>query len=619
MIHIHIRFFLFSIFLIFSAFRAFTQNSADDYFRAEQFAQAAKMFEKQVDKKKNWNTVSKLAYCYRMTNRYDKAFDLYRKIVSQERAKTENFFYFAEMLIQKEQYDSAAIWLKRYLESNPKDELGAKNALDNLSEIQKITPYFPDSQLLSFSQNSEVDDNSPMFFRRKIVFTSDRALGFRMLKEKSGATGRDFLNIYSADIQGDTIFAKADNFSGQLNQKNGNNGAASFTSDGKYVYFEQNSTKASKSGAYNLQLFRAEVDGKGWKNVEKLSFCNEELNFMHPAISPDGSELFFVSNNPTKGTDLYYTRLTANGNWRAMENLGETINTTTSEGFPFMDNAGRLYFASKGHAGYGGFDLFVTERDEVGNWKKPTNLGKPINSSLDDISFVLFRNGVSGAFSSARDGGDDDIYFFKHKDSTYYFDKEQVIAIEAESIVVKKDTIIEPQTPKAAMSIDAPTHIVAPEIQLDLCLALHYCTLGNLYEKLATLADTTQEFIDSSFLKKSYIVENIRFQEVNLSKDTLCQNQLDSLYNMLKTNRLKVQFLIHTTTKGKEKDNLELSKKQGLRLVKTLMEKGIPREQIRSKGMGETTPLCEGNTCAPFGKNEDELNARVEMKILGFF
>lgn len=599
--------FLISLFPYF----VYGQNNADDYYRAGQFAQAAKMFEKQLEKKNNWNTKSKLANCYRMTSRHEQAFHLYSELVQQERIKADNYYYFAEMLMQKEQYDSAKVWLERYLAESPKDELGSKTLLNNLSVIKNIQPYFTDIQIVNFAQNSDVDDNCPFYFDNQIWFSSDKSLGFQVLKEKSGATGRDYLNIYASRIKEDSIFEKPEAVI-LLNQKNANSSSVSFTADGKWVYFSQNSTAASKSYAYNLQLYRAESDGKGsWKNIEKLPFCSEENNYMHPFISPDGSELFFVSAKNGNGTDIFYTRLQANGNWKAIEALPSSINTGASEAFPSVDRAGKLYFASKGHAGYGGMDIFVTERNAEGIWKTPVNLGKPINSPFDDFSFHLFRNGVSGAFSSARDGGDDDIYFFKHKDSTRLFELPLVQYNEIKQ--EEKAKITEPETPKA--TIDARTDIVAPPLQRDLCEDLKYCTFKNLIEKLQILADSTQEYKDSSFLKKPYILENIQFEGIELLKNETTLAQIEELYQILTQFPLKAQLIVHTSSKGKEAENLEISKKRGSKLVKAIVEKGIIRDRLRSKGLGETQPICEGSACEAFGKTEQEINERVEVKL----
>lgn len=597
--------------ILFFYYFGYCQNNADDYYRAGQFTQAAKMFEKQLEKKNNWNTKAKLANCYRMTSKHEQAFQIYNELVQQEKVKSDNYYYFAELLMQKEQYDSAKIWLERYLDNNPKDELGGKKLLNSLSTIKNIQPYFADIQLLSFFENSDSDDNCPFYLNNQIWFSSDRPLGFQVLKEKSGTTGRDYLNIYSSEILNDSLYEKAE-LATLLNQKNANSSSVSFTSDGKWVYFSQNSTVASKNYAYNLQLFRAESDGRGsWKNIEKLPFCSEESNYMHPFISPDGNELFFASAKNGNGTDIFYTRLQANGNWKTVEALPSTINTSASEAFPSMDRAGRLYFASKGHAGYGGMDIFVTERDPVGNWTNPINMGKPINSPFDDFSFNLFRNGNSGAFSSSRDGGDDDIYFFKHKDSLRLFEPKLALVLNEKKEEVSKN--IEQETPKA--TIDARTDIVAPPLQRDLCEELKYCTFSTLYAKLQNLTDNTQEYKDSSFLTKNYIIENISFEGFELIKNEASTAFLDTLYQVLMQFPLKVQFIAHTANKGKEADNLELSKKRASKLVKAMVEKGIIRERFRSKGLGESQPLCEGKDCEMFEKTAHEINERIEIRL----
>lgn len=586
------------------------QNSADDYYRAGQYTKASKMFEKQLEEKFHLLTATKLAYCYRMTNRLEEAFDTYSKVVQSEKARPDTYFYFAEALTFREQYDSAKVWYERYLTANPKDDLGATQALQNLNLIKEISPYFTDIQIIPFTQNSDADDNSPFFFDNKIVFTSDRTLGFQVFKEKSGTTGRDYLNLYSSDIKQDSILESAKLFSNALQQKNANSGAASFTADKKHVYFEQNSTTASKNGAYNIQIFTAEAEGNGWKNVEKLPFCNAENSYLHPAISPDGTALFFAMKNNANGMDIYYTQRQANGHWKAIENLGEIVNTPSSEGFPFVDRIGRLYFSSKGHTGYGGFDIFMTEKDANGNWKKPVNLGKPINSSLDDISFTLFRNGTSGAFSSARDGGDDDIYFFKHKDSLTIFEKTVVAPI-----TTTPTTIIETTTTTPSTTIINENPAETPQFK-NIYEKLGVPTFNQLYEALHNKANT---YFDSSGIKKTYILEHITFDDENISSDSLANVQLDSLLDLLSRFPIKVQFLIHTSDGGKVESNLENSKKIGVKLIKILTNKGISKEQIRSKGMGEGQPLCTTQNCADIDKKTMRLiNQRIEIKVLDF-
>ena len=124
--------------------------------------------------------------------------------------------------------------------------------------------------------------------------------------------------------------------------------------------------------------------------------------------------MFFISDSKkgNGGTDIYVSYRTKKG-WGRPQNLGPNINTSANEGFPFMHSDGRLFFCSKGHVGYGGFDIFFSKQDENGNWSTPVNLGRPINSSFDDITIFLNEDGQSGLFTSSREGGDDDIYLFE--------------------------------------------------------------------------------------------------------------------------------------------------------------------------------------------------------------
>ncbi|RMG77013.1 MAG: flagellar motor protein MotB, partial [Bacteroidetes bacterium] len=188
-----------------------------------------------------------------------------------------------------------------------------------------------------------------------------------------------------------------------------------FSPDGNTLYFSQNGIEESRKGVYNMQLYVARSNGDGkWKTPEKLPFCSPQYNYMHPSISPDGKWLFFISDKPggQGGADIWYVRKTKNG-WGKVQNLGDKINTPFHEGFPFADAQGRLFFCSKGHPGLGGFDIFVTHLNDTGEWETPVNLGPPINSPQDDISFFLSKNNKNGAFASSRAGGDDDIFLFE--------------------------------------------------------------------------------------------------------------------------------------------------------------------------------------------------------------
>lgn len=389
-------------------------KKANRYYAADQYSEAAKLYEEALKVKNNLAVKTKLAFCYRMNNRLDTAEVLYAQIVAKPKAKIVTYFYYAETLMGNGKYDEAKQWFDKYGKERPEDERTSL-MIQACESAKTIKPYFQEVIISEFSQNSAADDSNPVFFGNSIVFSSDRNPGVKIMKQKSGWTGRDFINLFISDYINDSTFSEPKVFSAKLNQLNKNTGNPSFSQDGTTIFFSQNSNEESRKGIYNMQLYSAESNGLNrWKNKEKLPFCSPQYNYMHPSISADGRWLFFVSDKPRGegGTDIWYSKKTRTG-WSKIQNLGNQINTPTHEGFPFMDARGRLFFCSKGHPGLGGFDIFVTRRNEQGEWQEPINLGRPINSPLDDISIYISKNRKNGAFTSSRSGGDDDIFLFE--------------------------------------------------------------------------------------------------------------------------------------------------------------------------------------------------------------
>ncbi len=595
-------------------------KQAERLYKAGNFSEAIPFLENELKAKNNLIVKTKLAYCYRMTNQNAKALKLYSELAQKERVRSDVFLYYGEALMMAEQYDSASIYFNRYTLSEPKDERG-QLLISSLEKLKEVKALFPESAVAPFQHNSDADDSAPVMFRNGMVFASDRNTGFKPLKEKSGVTGRDYLNLYYTDFQKDTIFDTPEWFSSKINTLNKNTGSISFTSNHKAAFFAQNSTTESKNKVYNLQIFKTESDGKSWNTVELLPFNTPEMTIMHPAISGDGTELFFASDRAggQGGTDIYRVKRNNRGVWGALENLGTTINTSASEGFPYMDRAGRLYFCSKGHASYGGFDIFMSEKNEVGQWKTPVNLGKPINSPADDISFHLFIDGLSGMFTSNREGSDDDIYFFYPKDSLNFLSKEvefhrpmvQTIDIQQKdtSTVIHDNSKEEAVLPKEQKT-EAEKQEEIKDIPKVIVTAIENNLDSFIVQLRKTKSDSTFKIKD----KTTFLLKNIHFDD-KMELDSLSKNELNILKNLLDSFPISVQILVHTAAKGKEKYNLERSKKQGLRIVKYLTEKGINRERLRSKGMGETQPRCGKDCQERFGLEEDQTNERIEIEI----
>ncbi len=203
-----------------------------------------------------------------------------------------------------------------------------------------------------------------------------------------------------------------------------NMSSSTFSKDGKYMYFTTNhedkgANKLKGIETYNLQIKRAEyVEGTGWTNFEVLPFCDPDHNFAHPALSPDGSTLYFIADvKGTKGkSDLYKVSVSSHKTYGEVTKLDDNINSSRTEIFPFVSTDNKLYFTSDRRGGKGGLDIYSYDLESSVADQKPVSLDAPINSRGDDFSFFINDDLTTGYLSSRRlkgEGGDDLYYFSK--------------------------------------------------------------------------------------------------------------------------------------------------------------------------------------------------------------
>jgi outer membrane protein OmpA-like peptidoglycan-associated protein len=258
--------------------------------------------------------------------------------------------------------------------------------------------------------NSPSLDFSPVFYQNGIVFVSSRY--------KSGPrdkkTGETFFELFYAEFNASGMPQSPRNFSLQINSQ-AHEGPVSFSRDGNLIYFTRNSSKASLKGEYQLNIYEARRGKYDWENVTGLPFNNNEYSCAHPALSADGSRLFFSSNMPGGygGMDLYFVERRPDG-WSKPINMGKDVNTPSNEGFPYFHESGTLFFSSNGHGGEGGLDIFMIDIS-TNAWGKLKNIGVPFNSTTDDLGIIVNEEGTRGFLASGRAGGygKDDIYSFK--------------------------------------------------------------------------------------------------------------------------------------------------------------------------------------------------------------
>lgn len=262
--------------------------------------------------------------------------------------------------------------------------------------------------------NTPALEFSPAFYINGLVFVSSRYKNGPM-DERLGET---FFELFYADIDPNGLPLKSQSLSLEINSQL-HEGPVTFNEKGDQIFFTRNNqtsgvARTDQKGKVRLKIYQAQKGLYDWENVVELPFNSDNYSCMHPTLSPDGTKLFFASNMPGGygGRDLYMSEKKGN-TWLKPINLGPDVNTDKNEAFPFFHESGVLFFASDGHSGYGGLDLFMIDLSSR-IWGKVTNLGKPFNSTQDDLGLILNEEGTRGYFSSNRDGGygKDDIYMF---------------------------------------------------------------------------------------------------------------------------------------------------------------------------------------------------------------
>ncbi len=381
-------------------------------------------FIQKTDPKTKAEATLLMADCYRLQNDMQDARAWYFKAIRLGNTEPLTYFYYAKALRACGDYEAAKKIFLRYDSLMPDDHRG------------KIYASFCDSAMawdekpFAFEVNNARNLNSgssefgPVFYNDGVMFATDKIMSADEDK-KSGWAGNGYLKL---------VFAKPkqkDDYYGEYNlpklipeffNNGSNDGPATFSKDGNEVFITRTVKSTDKSKdesedgqANQLKIFSATMTSDKWSKMKPFFFNSNRYSVGHPALAPDGGSLYFVSDvdGGYGGTDIYVSSRDG-GTWNPPSNLGPIVNTFGNETFPFMADNGDLYFASDGHPGYGGLDIFVTRK--VGNvWLIPQNLGKPINSSYDDFALAMYKNDSVGLFSADRPGGrgEDDIYSFR--------------------------------------------------------------------------------------------------------------------------------------------------------------------------------------------------------------
>lgn len=398
-------------------------EEANKAFKKLNYAEAIKLYEAGLKSASNPEAISNLADCYRLTANFVKAEEWYSKAVNQLQVKPINYLYLGQAMLANGKADQAKSWFEKY--KVVVAEKRAKSLIEgsSLAAQKKLKDAGAGFTVMPMSAvNSTNDDFGPAYRGLDVIFNSDRVSGNykRLVHTWTGNPFHELYKFPTTQELGTSVTPFAKSINTKYHDSN-----ISFSQDGNTAYFTRNNyvgkrTGRDASGIIGLKILEANVDGQGnFVNVQEMPFNNDNYNCAHPSLSPDGQFLVFASDMPGGfgGMDLYVTRLEGGG-WSNPMNLGSAINTEGNEVFPFIFNNEEVYFSSDAHAGLGGYDIFSA----AVNLAKATssdvlNLGSPLNSTYDDLTFIMNKERTSGYFASNRYGGmgGDDLYKFTRK------------------------------------------------------------------------------------------------------------------------------------------------------------------------------------------------------------
>ena len=569
-------------------------------------------------------TAYKQGECYRILNN-TRAVNCYQSALRcKYHLQDSTIFLNCGLALQYQgKYKDAAKSYELYLEKHPDNYVAqaGKYACNKIEEWKKQTSRYKISEAKEFNQR-RTSNFAPMFVGSKgdaLMFTSNRQekqKGTKKLKRPSNVTGQQLFQLYQtrknaagewSDISlADGLYGASD--SEQENDTTGGKasgtaelGVCCFSRDGRTMYFTY--SKPINGKDLGAKIYRSERASGEWGEAQEVKlFADSSITVGHPALNATGDTLYFVSDAPggEGGKDIWRAELDG-GEWVNAQPLGKGINTTADEMFPYLHEDGSLYFASNGHPGYGGLDIYKAMRDTT---RKDTviwelyNMGAPFNGTGDDFGVTFDGNSQNGFFSSNRGDkkGMDKIYRFWLPEMEFFVegvvnDEQGNPLSDAKLRIVGSDGT----NSKVNARRDGSYKI---KLKKDVKYVMLATARGHLNAKEQW---DTKGLKDSKTYTKNFALspvsrpvkmENVFYEFGRWELTKASEEELDRLVKLLNDNpNITIELSAHTDMKGNEEFNQELSQKRAQSCCDYLIKHGIESERLTPVGYGKSKPV----------------------------
>ncbi len=603
-------------------------KKADQLYDRLAYTDAAAAYQKLLKQGKAGRYVyERLANSYYFINDSKKAETYYKRVVKGRKVKPEVVYSYAQTLKANGKFSEYNVWMKSFAEMSPADSR-AIEFMKNPNYVPQIMEDYARFEAKNLEDlNTEYSEFGGIIVGKEFYFSSAR----NTTRKKYHWDEQPFLDVYKAELVGDAI-KNASLLAGDVNTKF-HEGNVTITADGKRMYFDRNDYLDGKfdknsEGINQINLYYTEwVDG-GWKGVFSLPFNSSEYSTGHPALSPNGNTLYFVSDMPGgKGSsDIYMVSIDQGGNFGTPQRLGDNINTEGKEVFPFIDSAGNLYFSSDGHQGLGGLDGFYAEAKGSG-FGAAKNLGKGANSEADDFAFIYDSNTKTGFMSSNRTGGKgaDDIYRIKGVEPPCEVDMDINVVNEytGEAVFGARLDLYDDQENRLSTKTAGEDghgnllgecdkeHVVQAFMRGFESNALIIAASPN-----GKLSRTIQlRPIEAIIVDDKVQLNPILFDYNKHNIKPQAAFELDKLVEIMKKYpNMKIAVESHTDTRGKAEYNRELSNKRAQSTVQYVISQGIDGSRISGQGLGLDKPAVQcGSKCS---EADHQKNRRSEFTII---